>query len=215
MRKILLPWGGEMGIISLRCRVSAASGGASPAAGGGVLVTPCRCRAILFSSSLYHLLIGRATRIGPSRAAGKNFNLRGTGRNVQPGHSCFSVQSGRQQMMVYRTGSYSSCIQNPCPLFRRICGRAGDTPPFPVRCAFSRWNSVHADLGFPPRGRNLPAAAGFYGVRVLGLTPRRAGGRCLPRPRWSARSGRGGPSCPSGGSAPSAAPSPCRGGAGR
>ena len=45
----------------------------SPAAGGGVLVTPCRCRAILFSSSLYHLLIGRATRIGPSRAAGKNF----------------------------------------------------------------------------------------------------------------------------------------------
>ena len=78
-----------MGIISLRCRVSAASGGASPAAGGRVLVTPCRCRAILFSSSLYHLLIGRATRIGPSRAAGKNFNLRGTGRNVQPGHSCF------------------------------------------------------------------------------------------------------------------------------
>lgn len=27
MRKILLPWGGEMGIISLRCRVSAAPGG--------------------------------------------------------------------------------------------------------------------------------------------------------------------------------------------
>lgn len=180
-----------------------------------MLVTPCRCRAILFSSSLYHLLIGRATRIGPSRAAGKNFNLRGTGRNVQLGHSCFSVRSGGQQVMVYRTGSYSSCIQNPCPLFRRICGRAGDTPPFPVRCAFSRWNSVHADLGFPPRGRNLPAAAGFYGVWALGLTPRRAGGRCLPRPRWSARSGRGGPSCPSGGSALPAAPSPYRGGAGR
>ena len=73
MRKILLPWGGEMGIISLRCRVSAASGGASPAAGGGVLVTPCRCRAILFSSSLYHLLIGRATRIGPIVRIGKDF----------------------------------------------------------------------------------------------------------------------------------------------
>ena len=215
MRKILLPWGGEMGIISLRCRVSAASGGSVACCRRWGVGAPCRCRAILFSSSLYHLLIGRATRIGPSRAAGKNFNLRGTGRNVQPGHSCFSVRSGRQQMMVYRTGSYSSCIRNPCPLFRRICGRAGDTPPFPVRCAFSRWNSVHADLGFPPRGRNLPAAAGFYGVWALGLTLRRAGGRCPPRPRWSARSGRGGPSCPSGGSAPSAAPSPCRGGAGR
>lgn len=176
-----------------------------------MLVTPCRCRTILFSSSLYHLLIGRATRIGPSRAAGKNFNLRGTGRNVQPGHSCFSVRSGRQQMMVYRTGSYSSYIQNPCPLFRRICGRAGDElPPFPVHCAFSRWS-----LGGHPRGRKIPAAAEFYGVWFLGLTPRRAGGRCPPRPRWSARSGRGGPSCPSGGSAPSAAPSPCRGGAGR
>ena len=99
MRKILLPWGGEMGIISLRCRVSAASGGASPAAGGGVLVTPCRCRAILFSSSLYHLLIGRATRIGPSRAAGKNFNLRGTGRNVRGGHSCFLCKSGGRQVL--------------------------------------------------------------------------------------------------------------------
>ena len=64
-------------------------------------------------------------------------------------------------------------------------------------------------------GRNLPAAAGFYGVWALGLTPRRAGGRCPPRPRWSARSGRSGPSCPSGGSALPAAPSPCRGGAGR
>ena len=215
MRKILLPWGGEMGIISLRCRVSAASGGSVACCRRWGVGAPCRCRAILFSSSLYHLLIGRATRIGPSRAAGKNFNLRGTGRNVQPGHSCFSVRSGRQQMMVYRTGSYSSCIQNPCPLFRRICGRAGDTPPFPVRCAFSRWNSVHADLGFPPRGRNLPAAAGFYGVWALGLTPRRAGGRCPPRPRWSARSGRSGPSCPSGGSIPLAAPSPCRDGVGR
>ena len=211
MRKILLPWGGEMGIISLRCRVSAASGGASPAAGGGVLVTPCRCRAILFSSSLYHLLIGRATRIGPSRAAGKNFNLRGTGRNVRGGHSCFSVRSGRQQMMACRTGSYSSCIQSPCLLSHWICGRAGDElPPFPVHCAFSRWN-----LGRHPRGRNLPAAAEFYGVRVLGLTPRRAGERCPPRPRWSARSGRSGPSCPSGGSTPPAEPSPCRGGAGR
>lgn len=62
-----------MGIISLRCRVSAASGGASPAAGGGVLVTPCRCRAILFSSSLYHLLIGCATRIGLHRARWEKF----------------------------------------------------------------------------------------------------------------------------------------------
>lgn len=129
MRKILLPWGGEMGIISLRCRVSAASGGASPAAGGGVLVTPCRCRAILFSSSLYHLFMSCATRIGPSRAAGKNFNLRGTGRNVRGGHSCFSVRSGRQQMMACRTGSYSSCIQSPCLLSHRICGRAGGKPP--------------------------------------------------------------------------------------
>ena len=67
-----------------------------------MLVTPCRCRAILFSSSLYHLLIGRATRIGPSRAAGKNFNLRGTGRNVQPGHSCFlcSQVAGRYCVAV-------------------------------------------------------------------------------------------------------------------
>ena len=176
-----------------------------------MLVTPCRCRAILFSSSLYHLLIGRATRIGPSRAAGKNFNLRGTGRNVQPGHSCFSVRSGRQQMMACRTGSYSSCIQSPCLLSHWICGRAGDElPPFPVHCAFSRWS-----LGGHPRGRRISAAAGFYGVRVLGLTPRRAGGRCPPRPRWSARSDRGGPSCPSGGSALPAAPSPYRGGAGR
>lgn len=45
-----------MGIISLRCRVSAASGGASPAAGGGVLVTPCRCRAILFSVAIVPLV---------------------------------------------------------------------------------------------------------------------------------------------------------------
>ena len=45
-----------MGIISLRCRVSAASGGASPAAGGGVLVTPCRCRAILFSIMIIPLV---------------------------------------------------------------------------------------------------------------------------------------------------------------
>ena len=215
MRKILLPWGGEMGIISLRCRVSAASGGSVACCrrwgAGNTLPLPCY--------SVFIVIIPLVDRpCNPHRAiarGGKKFYLRGTGRNVRGGHSCFSVQSGRQQMMVYRTGSYSSCIQNPCPLFRRICGRAGDTPPFPVRCAFSRWNSVHADLGFPPRGRNLPAAAGFYGVRALGLTPRRAGGRCPPRPRWSARSDRGGPSCPSGGSAPSAAPSPCRGGAGR
>ena len=67
----------------------------------------------------------------------------------------------------------------------------------------------------PLRGRRIPATAGFYGVRVLGLTPRRAGGRCPPRPRWSARSDRDGPSCLSGGSALPAAPSPCRGDAGR
>ena len=215
MRKILLPWGGEMGIISLRCRVSAAPGGSVACCrrwgAGNTLPLPYY--------SVFIVIIPLVDRpCNPHRAiarGGKNFNLRGTGRNVQPGHSCFSVQSGRQQMMVYRTGSYSSCIQNPCPLFRRICGRAGDTPPFPVRCAFSRWNSVHADLGFPPRGRRIPATAGFYGVRVLGLTPRRAGGRCPPRPRWSARSGRSGPSCPSGGSIPLAAPSPCRDGVGR
>ena len=69
--------------------------------------------------------------------------------------------------------------------------------------------------GFPPRGRKIPATAGFYGVWALGLTPRRAGGRCPPRPRWSVRSDRGGPSCPSGGLIPLAAPSPCRDGAGR
>ena len=123
MRKILLPWGGEMGIISLRCRVSAASGGASPAAGGGVLVTPCRCRAILFSSSLYHLLIGRATRIGPSRAAGKNFNLRGTGRNVRGGHSCFLCKSGGRQILcgnLKRRHKNSSLCQFDCAIIEKL-----------------------------------------------------------------------------------------------
>ena len=188
MRKILLPWGGEMGIISLRCRVSAAPGGSVACCrrwgAGNTLPLPYY--------SVFIVIIPLVDRpCNPHRAI------------------------ARGGKMVYRTGSYSSCIQNPCPLFRRICGRAGDTPPFPVRCAFSRWNSVHADLGFPPRGRRIPATAGFYGVRVLGLTPRRAGGRCPPRPRWSARSGRSGPSCPSGGSIPLAAPSPCRDGVGR
>lgn len=123
MRKILLPWGGEMGIISLRCRVSAASGGASPAAGGGVLVTPCRCRAILFSSSLYHLLIGRATRIGPSRAAGKNFNLRGTGRNGRGGHSCFLCKSGGRQVLCgsqKRRHKNSSLCQFDCAMIEKL-----------------------------------------------------------------------------------------------
>ena len=101
-----------MGIISLRCRVSAASGGASPAAGGGVLVIPCRCRAILFSSSLYHLLIGRATRIGPSRAAGKNFNLRGTAGMAEvdipvfyvsqvAGRYCVAVKKGDTKIVLF------------------------------------------------------------------------------------------------------------------
>ena len=51
-------------------------------------------------------------------------------------------------------------------------GRAGDDlPPFPVHCAFSRWS-----LRGHPRGRNLPATVGFYGVWALVFTPRRAGG---------------------------------------
>ena len=37
------------------------------------------------------------------------------------------------------------------------------------------------------RGRRIPAAAGFYGVRVLGLTPRRAVRRGLSRPRFLPR----------------------------
>ena len=186
MRKILLPWGGEMGIISLRCRVSAASGGASPAAGGGVLVTPCRCRAILFSSSLYHLLIGRATRIGPSRALGKVFDLCGTGRNVQLGHSCFSVRSGGQQMMVYRTGSYSSCIQTPA---RCSAGYAGgpEIRPHSLFAVRSRvgtrsmrtWDFLLAAGIFRPRLGSMEF--GLWGLRRVGregdafLVP---GGQC-------------------------------------
>lgn len=215
MRKILLPWGGEMGIISLRCRVSAASGGASPAAGGGVLVTPCRCRAILFSVAIVPLVYEPCNPHRAIARGGKKFQFAWNRQECPTWTFLFfcAIRRPADDGLPYRELFFLHT--NPCPLFRRICGRAGDTPPFPVRCAFSRWNSVHADLGFPPRGRNLPAAAGFYGVWALGLTPRRAGGRCLPRPRWSVLSDRGGPSCPSGGSAPPAEPSPCRGGAGR
>ena len=117
--------------------------------------------------------------LGPSRALGKVFDLCGTGRNVQLGHSCFSVRSGGQQVMVYRTGSYSSCIRSPCPLSRRICGWTGDAPPFPVRCAFSRWNSVHAALVF-----SSPQPESFGRGWVLwssGLAGHAAlGGRAMP-----------------------------------
>lgn len=65
-----------MGIISLRCRVSAASGGASPAAGGGELALPAAAVLFCFLLSLYHLFTGRATRIGPiAGVLGKVFNL--------------------------------------------------------------------------------------------------------------------------------------------
>ena len=123
MRKILLPWGGEMGIISLRCRVSAASGGRVACCRRWGVGAPCRCRAILFSSSLYHLLIGRATRIGPSRAAGKNFNLRGTGRNVRGGHSCFLCKSGGRQVLCgsqKRRHKNSSLCQFDCAMIEKL-----------------------------------------------------------------------------------------------
>ena len=123
MWKILLPWGGEMGIISLRCRVSAASGGRVACCRRWGVGAPCRCRAILFSSSLYHLLIGRATRIGPSRAAGKNFNLRGTGRNVRGGHSCFLCKSGGRQVLCgsqKRRHKNSSLCQFDCAMIEKL-----------------------------------------------------------------------------------------------
>ena len=75
MRKILLPWGGEMGIISLRCRVSAASGGASPAAGGGELALPAAAVLFCFLLPLYHLFMSCATRIGPIARSGKKFQF--------------------------------------------------------------------------------------------------------------------------------------------
>ena len=187
-----------MGIISLRCRVSAASGGRVACCrrwgAGNTLPLPCY--------SVFIVIIPLVDRPWNRQECPTWTFL----------FFC-AIRRPADDGLPYRELFFLHT--NPCPLFRRICGRAGDTPPFPVRCAFSRWNSVHADLGFPPRGRNLPAAAGFYGVWALGLTPRRAGGRCLPRPRWSVLSDRGGPSCPSGGSAPPAEPSPCRGGAGR
>ena len=58
-------------------------------------------------------------------------------------------------------------------------GRAGDTPPFPVRCAFSRWNSVHAALVF-----SSPQPESFGRGWVLwssGLAGHAAlGGRAMP-----------------------------------
>ena len=123
MRKILLPWGGEMGIISLRCRVSAASGGRVACCRRWGVGAPCRCRAILFSSSLYHLLIGRATRIGPSRALGKVFDLCGTGRNVRGGHSCFLCKSGGRQILCgsqKRRHKNSSLCQFDCAIIEKL-----------------------------------------------------------------------------------------------
>ena len=112
-----------MGIISLRCRVSAASGGSVACCRRWGVGAPCRCRAILFSSSLYHSFMSRATRIGPSRAAGKNFNLRGTGRNVRGGHSCFLCKSGGRQVLCgsqKRRHKNSSLCQFDCAMIEKL-----------------------------------------------------------------------------------------------
>ena len=112
--------------------------------------------------------------------------------------------AGYRQLNAPKPASNGIEQKPPSLLAVRSCAEHRKTP-----------GSHEPGVFVPPRGRNLPATVGFYEVRVLGLTLRRAGGRCPPRPRWSARSDKGGPSCLSGGSAPSATPSPCRGGAGR
>ena len=78
-----------MGIISLRCRVSAASGGRVACCrrwgAGNTLPLPCY--------SVFIVIIPLVDRpCNPHRAiarGGKKFYLRGTGRNVRGGHSCF------------------------------------------------------------------------------------------------------------------------------
>ncbi len=112
--------------------------------------------------------------------------------------------AGYRQLNAPKPASNGIEQKPPSLLAVRSCAEHRKTP-----------GSHEPGVSLPPRGRNLLTAAEFYGVWVLRLTPRRAGGRYPPRPRWSAQSDKGGPSCPSDGSAPSAAPSPCRGGAGR
>lgn len=112
-----------MGIISLRCRVSAASGGASPAVGGGERQLPAAAVLFCFLLPLYHLFMSCATRIGPITRGGKNFNLRGTDGDVQLGHSCFLCKSGGRQILCgsqKRRHKNSSLCQFDCAIIEKL-----------------------------------------------------------------------------------------------
>ena len=190
MRKILLPWGGEMGIISLRCRVSAASGGASPAAGGGELALPAAAVLFCFLLPLYHLFMSCATRIGPIARSGKKFQFAWNRQKCPTWTFLFfcAIRPPADDGLPYRELFFLHTKPLPvvppdmragrryAPLPCSLCALALNTGKPPVRANRGFLFLLMAGILRPPLAKGKPAAAGFYGIWFLGLTPRRAGG---------------------------------------
>ena len=113
-----------MGIISLRCRKFCCIGGIGRLlqAVGSWRSLPLPCYSVFYCHYTTCLQAVQPA-LGPSRAAGKNFNLRGTGRNVRGGHSCFLCKSGGRQILCgsqKRRHKNSSLCQFDCAIIEKL-----------------------------------------------------------------------------------------------